>query len=111
MAEFDTFVARQIRNLDRPANGLERVLRAAADNPSDSIKQALLWASFNRTECAPFCAALLLKLTGAAAEPFDEKVREMLDKLDLYNSSFDRQAAFAALCALAGMVLDPDAED
>jgi hypothetical protein len=108
MEDIDGFLARQIRNLSRPAEGMERTLSAAADHPSETVKQALLWASYNCTECAPHCAALLLKLTGAAIEPFNATVREMLSKLDLHNSSYDRQAAFDALSALVGMELDPN---
>src|SRR6185369_11481366 len=47
MADFDTFLARQIRNLDRPRDGMARALRLAESRPSETIKQALLWASWN----------------------------------------------------------------
>src|SRR5262249_38908680 len=59
----DEFIARQIRLLSDPRNGLERALAIAEQHPSDTVKQALLWASYNATECAPHCAALLLKMT------------------------------------------------
>jgi hypothetical protein len=109
LAEVDTFVARQLHLLDRPANGLARALAMAERYPSEVVKQALLWASYNSTECAPECARLLLRLTGAAREPFDENVHKMLLKLDLHNSYFDRKTAFDELCALVAMKLDTSA--
>jgi len=107
LPDFDGFLAGQIRLLHRPDQGMERALRAAADHPSDTVKQALLWASWNCTDCAPHCAALLLDLTGTATAPFEAPIRGMLDRLGLHNSSFDRQTAFDALVALVGMELDP----
>lgn len=109
MRDLETFLARQIRHLDRPANGLERALRLAQRHPTDVVKQALLWASYNQTDCAPHCARLLLSLTGAARAPFDGKVEEMLRKLGFHNSYFDRKAAFDELCRLVRMELDHDA--
>jgi hypothetical protein len=109
MADLDAFLARQIRNLDGPANGLRRALLLAERHPSEVVKQALLWASYNCTECAPHCASLLLSLTGVGKEPFDEKVQGMLRKLGLHNSSFDRKAAFEELCRRVNMDLDHDA--
>jgi hypothetical protein len=111
LPDFDTFLARQIRQLNNPANGLQRTLEIAARHPSESVKQALLWASYNSTECAPHCAALLLTLAGAAKEPFDDKVKAMLQKLDLHNSYFDRKAAFDELCTLVRMELDTNPPD
>lgn len=106
LPDLDGFIAREIRMLSNPREGLERALSMAARNPSDTVKQALLWASYNATECAPPCAHLLLVLTGTASEPFDSDVEQMLAKLGLHNSSFDRQAAFADLCRRVGMTLD-----
>jgi hypothetical protein len=109
MADLDAFLARQIRNLDRPENGLKRALLLAERHPSEVVKQALLWASYNSTECAPHCARLLLSLAGVGKEPFDEAVQQMLRTLGLHNSYFDRKAAFEEMCRLVRMELDHDA--
>jgi hypothetical protein len=111
LPELDVFLARQIRHLDRPQNGLKRVLQLAGLHPSEVVKQALLWASYNQTACAPACAKLLLALAGAAKEPFDGAVEQMLEKLGFHNSYFDRQAAFEGLCQRVGMQLDPNAAE
>jgi hypothetical protein len=108
MPDFALFLARQIRRLDRPANGLQRALSLAERNPSDTIKQALLWASYNATECAPHCAKLLLKLAGAAREPFGADIEQMLSKLGLHSSHYDRKAAFDQLSRLVGMELNQE---
>jgi hypothetical protein len=102
----DTFLARQIRNLSRPSEGLKRALQLAERYPSDTVKQALLWASYNATECAPHCAGLLLTLSGVGKAPFPDQLNQLLLKLDLHNSYFDRKAAFDELCRLVGMQLD-----
>lgn len=106
LPDLDALLAREIRNLSRPAEGLQRALRLAECHPTETVKQALLWASYNATECAPPCASLLLMLTGAGRPPFPEQVKQLLLKLDLHNSSFDRKAAFDELCRLVGMQLD-----
>lgn len=111
LADLDQVVARELRCLSRPQDGMARALRLAAEYPGERIRQALLWASWNCTDCAPHCAALLLTLTGAAQEPFDDAVQAMLARLGLHNSAYDRQAAFAALCQLVRMELDFDATD
>jgi hypothetical protein len=111
MPNLEQFLARQIRQLSEPRNGLRRALLMAERHPSYTIKQALLWASWNQTECAPECARLLLKLAGAAQEPLDAGVRQMLDNLGRHNSYFDRQAAFDNLCHRVGMHLDTSAGD
>jgi hypothetical protein len=109
LPDLDTFLAREIRQLSNPSMGLQRAIEMARRHPSETVKQALLWASYNTTECAPHCAGLLLTLTGAAKEPFDEKLKQMLQKLDLHNSYFDRKAAFDELCGLVKMELNYDA--
>ena len=106
LADLDRFIARALRQLARPSDGLDRTLRLAAAHPSETVRQALLWASWNCTDCALPCAALLLALTAATHEPFDAGVRAMLAKLGLHNSAYDRQDAFAALCSLVRMDLD-----
>jgi hypothetical protein len=109
LPDLDSFLAKQIRQLYQLANGLRRALLLAERHPSETVKQALLWASTNQTECAPECAKLLLALTGAAEEPFDAAVEQMLEKLGLHNSYFDRKAAFDELCRRVAMQLDPEA--
>jgi hypothetical protein len=111
MPDLDAFLARQIRKLDRPANGLQRTLRLAARHPSATVKQALLWASYNCTESASHCAALLLSLSGIDEAALDAKALQMLQELGLHNSSFTRQAAFKELCRLVGLELDYEAAD
>ena len=104
--DIDLFLAIQIRKLHSIDDCLERALRLAAAFPTDAVKQALLWASCNATACAPHCAAALLHLVSTEQEPFGEQVRQMLQKLDRHNSSFDRAAAFAQLCSRVSMTLD-----
>jgi hypothetical protein len=106
LADLDGLLAREIRNLHRAKDGLARALRLAERHPSETVKQALLWASYNATECAPHCAGLLLTLAGAGKPPFPEPLTQLLRKLDLHNSSFDRKVAFDDLCRLVGMELD-----
>ena len=77
----------------------------------DAVRQALLWASYNATVCAPRCAALLLVLSGAATEPFPADVELMLGKLGKYTSDFDRDAASAELSGRVHMVLDQSPQD
>jgi len=110
MENIETLLARQIRLLHNPRAGLKRALAMAERHPTDTIKQALLWASINQTECAPHCARLLIKLTGTAPEPLSAELEEMLTSLGLHNSYFTRQAAFEKLCKLVGIVFDPSAE-
>jgi hypothetical protein len=103
--DLDSFLARQIRRLHNPAEGLARALELARLHPTPTIRQALLWASYNTTDCAPHCARLLLELTGAA-DPGDAAIQPMLDKLGYHNSSFDREEAFESLSRLVAMELD-----
>jgi hypothetical protein len=109
LPEFERFLAREIRRLNQPSNGLERALMLAAQHPSVEVRQALLWASYNATLCAPPCAAQLLTMNGVVA-PFDENVTAVLGDLGLHVNSFKRDAAFAKLSALVGMTLDHDVE-
>ncbi len=111
MENLEAFLAKQIRLLHNPREGLGRALVMAERHPSETIKQALLWASYNQTECAPHCARLLIKQTGAATESTGAPVDEMLSHLGLHNSSFTRQAAFEKLSKLVGMTLDNSAAD
>lgn len=106
LRDLETFLAREIRMLNEPRDGLARALRLAAEHPTETVRQALLWASWNQTDCAPECARLLLALTGTARAPLSATVEAMLGKLGLHNSYFDRKAAFDALCQQLGMTLD-----
>jgi hypothetical protein len=81
------------------------VLRLAEANPTPAVKQALLWASWNQTECAAECARLLVKL--AAGPEAVAEMGEALGDLELHRSYFQRKAAFDALCRKTGMTLEP----
>lgn len=102
--DLEPVLTREIRALVRPTDGLRRALRLAEAFPTPAVKQALLWASWNATECAPECARLLLTLVRGREAP--ESMSALLPKLGLHNSFFDRQAAFDALCREVGMTLD-----
>jgi hypothetical protein len=101
--DLEAVLARQLRALDRPSNGLQRALRLAERLPSEVTRQALLWAGWNQTECAPACAALLLRLSGATDETTNQQI---LDGLGLRTGYFMRKAAFEELCKRVDMVLD-----
>lgn len=98
-------VADEIRNLSTISDGLVRALRLAEQHPTEGVKQALLWASRNRTECAMHCAALLCFLCGVAKEPFDWELRPLFLRFNPGVSEVERAAAFAELCGLVGMTL------
>ena len=105
LPDLESVLTRELRMLNRPEDGLARALRLAEAHPTPTVRQALLWASWNQTDCAPECARLLLRLTGGmeAVEAFSPT----LPKLGLHNSYFDRKAAFDGLCQRLGMTLDP----
>ena len=105
LPDLESVLTRELRMLNRPEDGLARALRLAEAQPTPAVRQALLWASWNQTDCAPDCARLLLRLTGgtAAVDAFSPS----LPKLGLHNSYFDRKAAFDALCQRVGMTLEP----
>src|SRR5262249_32847966 len=96
-------LVREIRALHQPTDGLRRALRLAEIHPTPAVKQALLWASWNATDCAPECARLLLKLVLGRDVP--EAVLAVLPRLGLHNSYFDRKAAFEALSQAVGMAV------
>ena len=108
LTEIEGFLAEQIRALHDPRDGLPEALELAEAHPSDVVKQALLYASYNRTDCAPACARLLLRFGGAPPATAAERDAEdrMLGELGVHNSSFTRRAAFDALCARLGMTLE-----
>ena len=110
LKNIEEVLAREIRRLSRPEDGLERALSLAAEHPSETVRQALLWASYNATPCAPACAAQLLTLSGAA-EPFTSDVKSMLSRLGTHVSDVERDAAFAELSTSVKMVLDQSQAD
>src|SRR5262249_41352729 len=98
-------ITRELRMLNRRSDGLARALRLAAAHPTPAVKQALLWASWNQTECSLDCARLLVDIAGGK-----EAVAAMgprLEGLGFHRSFFERKAAFEALCETVGMTLDP----
>lgn len=105
LADLEAVLVRELRLLDRPTDGLARALRLAEADPTPRVRQALLWASWNQTDCAAECARLLLRLThGSEAVAASSAV---LANLGLHHSYFERKAAFDALCETLGMTLDP----
>ena len=106
LADPEPVLVRELRALNRRADGLGRALRLAAANPTPAVKQALLWASWNQTECAADCARLLVRLVSGPGAV--ETMAEVLRGLELHSSYFQRKAAFDALCQKVGMTLEPD---
>jgi len=103
--DLEPVITRELRALNRRSDGLPRALRLAAAHPTPAVKQALLWASWNQTECSADCARLLVDLVGgkeavAALAP-------QLEGLGFHRSFFERKAAFDALCKTLGMTLQP----
>ena len=105
LADLEPVLIRELKMLNRRADGLARALRLAEAHPTPAVEQALLWASWNQTECAPDCARLLLTLVGGPKAV--EAMADVLPGLDLHTSFFQRKAAFEALCQKVGMTLDP----
>lgn len=105
LADLEAVLVRELRLLDRPTDGLARALRLAEANPTPAVRQALLWASWNQTDCAPECARLVLRLTGGSEAV--AAASGVLANLGLHHSYFERKAAFDALCERLGMTLDP----
>ena len=100
--------------IDTPA--ARAVVDAASEHhlvaryPTETVRQALLWASCNATRCAPAFAALLWELSESATVPFDEGIAAILADLGLHVTAFKRDAAYGKLCAVVGMTLDRDVE-
>jgi hypothetical protein len=105
LADLEPVLVRELKILNRRADGLPRALRLAEAHPTPAVKQALLWASWNQTECATDCARLLLKLVGGPSAV--AAMADVLPGLDLHTSFFQRKAAFEALRQSVGMTLDP----
>jgi hypothetical protein len=105
-ATIEAALAREIRKLTRPQDGLDRAMRLAAEHPSESVRQALLWASYNATDCARRCAETLMSLTATTSVPIDEEAQSILARLGRHVSDMDRRAGFDELSRRVGMVLD-----
>jgi hypothetical protein len=110
-ATTEAVLAREIRRLSRSEDGLDRAMRLAMAHPSDAIRQALLWASYNATECAPRCAEVLLTLTESTSDPLDREAQSILAQLGKHSSDIDRSAAFAELSRRVGLELDYSVQD
>ena len=104
LPDLEPVLTRELRLLNRRTDGLARALRLAEASPTPAVKQALLWASWNQTECAADCARLLVKLV--AGPDAVAAMAAMLAGLDLHTSFFQRKTAFDALCQKTGMTLD-----
>ena len=107
----EAVLAREIRHLYQPADGLDRAMRLAAAHPTEVIRQALLWASYNATECAPRCAEVLLTLSNVASVPLDRDTQAILARLGRHSSDLEHGEAFAELSRRVGMVLDQSPQD
>jgi hypothetical protein len=103
--DLEPVITRELRALNRRNDGLARILRLAAAHPTPAVKQALLWASWNQTECSADCARLLLEMVGGKQAVTAMGPR--LEGLGFHRSFFERKAAFEALCKTVGMTLDP----
>lgn len=102
----DEFLAQETRQLHQPDDACRHALELARKYPTHRVKQALLYASCLMADSAPPCAALLCELCGKAAGEDDPRIAPILSKLGLHQSSYNRQAGFAALCTYVGMALD-----
>lgn len=107
-ADYETRLCRAVRELTSHEPVCTRVLLYCQGLPTENVKQALLWASWNRTDAAFHCAALLIYLCGKSQSPISFEHRPLLFDLQPNNSHFTRQAAFDRLCVLVGMELDTD---
>ena len=105
LADLEAVLVRELQLLDRPTDGLARALRLAEANPTRAVRQALLWASWNQTDCAPDCARLLLTLTRGKEVVVASSA--VLANLGLHHNDFERKAAFDGLCETLGMTLEP----
>ena len=104
--EFEALLCDEIRKLNGSGDGSIRVLLEAEAMPTEKVKQALLWSSWNSTDDSQSCAARLLYLCGKAEDQLAWAHRPLLFKLQPNNSHFARKEAFDTLCAMCGMELD-----
>lgn len=105
-AAYEEMLCNEIRKLSGTEDGSVRVLLEAQGMPSEKVKQALLWSSWNSTDDSMSCAALLLYLCGKAEDQLAWSHREWLFDIKPNNSYFTRKKAFDKLCELCGMELD-----
>ena len=105
LPDLEPVLTRELRALNRPADGLARALRLSEAHPTTAVKQALLWASWNQTDCAPECARLLARLVGGPGAM--ESMAALFPDLGLHTSYFQRKTAFDALCQRLEMTLEP----
>lgn len=107
-AEFETLLCNEIRRLTGKGDGAIRILLEAEAMPTEKVKQALLWSSWNSTDDSMSCAARLLYLCGKAEDQLAWSHRAWLFDLKPNNSHFTRKKAFDKLCELCGMTLDTE---
>lgn len=104
--EFEELLCNEIRKLNGKGDGSIKVLLEAEAMPTEKVKQALLWSSWNSTDDSMSCAARLLYLCGKAEDQLAWSHREWLFDLKPNNSYFTRKKAFDKLCSICGMELD-----
>ena len=103
LPDYDAMLAREICGLTTVANGCVATLLQAETYPSQTVKQALLHASRNRTECAMHCAALLCYLCGQTESAFEFAWRPFFLKFGIQESEETRLAAYQELCRITGL--------
>ncbi len=103
---FEELLCNEIRKLAGKGDGSIKVLLEAEAMPTEKVKQALLWSSWNSTDDSMSCAARLLYLRGKAEDQLAWSHREWLFDIQPTNSYFTRKRAFDKLCELCGMTLD-----
>lgn len=106
--EFEKLLCNEIRKLTGIGDGTIKILIEAEAMPTEKVKQALLWSSWNSTEASMSCAARLLYLCGKADDQLAWSHREWLFDIKPNNSYFTRKKAFDKLCEMCGMVLDTE---
>lgn len=108
-SDLSDVIVRELKRMERSDEGETAVLLAAREHDSPRVRMGLLWASWNRTPCAPNAAALLLFLTGHAADPLALEHRDIVLGLGPHENSFVRGAAMEKLERLVGITrLDLD---
>ncbi|MBC7783270.1 MAG: hypothetical protein H7144_05470, partial [Burkholderiales bacterium] len=94
MPDIEQRLCREIRKLAGDGAGLTKALLMAQRYPTDQVKQALLWSTWNSTTASLHCAATLLYLCGVAKDQLGFEHRPLLFDLTPNNNHFTRQAAF-----------------
>ena len=109
LADADRWLARLVRHLHQPSDGLARALAMARARDGTAVRQALLAVALGSGPCATACAIELLAMVGVAREPFDAGTAAILAGLGPHVSSRDHAVAAEAFVHLAGITPDPDA--